>query len=219
MRLAAVAWLCASGGRGADWKAFRPQGYVSDFAGAVDSGSRRELDNYCHAVEQATGAHLSLVVIDSLQKEPVDAVARTIFDSWAAGKPAPENRALLLVAVANRRDSLVVGSGLQSILNSDAVDEAMSQARPALGRKQYGAALMAAAEEMGSRIAVARGKTLGVKLPQRARRTLWGAVPWPLVAGGVPILALLVWLLRRPHHRPPPGAAPAGPSTPPQEQA
>ena len=64
---------------------------------------------------------------------------------------------------------------------------------------------MAAADEIGSRIAAARGKTIGVRLPKRARRTLSDSIPWLLAAGAIPLLGLLIWLLRRPHHRRPPG--------------
>lgn len=220
MRLAAAACLCVAAGWAADWNELRPQGYVSDFAHAVNSADRRDLDAYCQALEQTTGAHLSLVVIEDLQKEPVDAVARAIFNNFAAGKAAPENRALLLVAVENRKDSLVAGSALQPILGG-AADDILSDARPALAEKHYGEALMAAAEEVGNRVAAARGKTLTARLPRRAHRTFRDSIPWPLVAGGVPILALLAWLLRRPHHRPQPPAPPPAPqpSPPPQEQA
>jgi uncharacterized protein len=204
MRMAAGAWLCATVGWGADWKALKPQGYVSDFAGALDSASRGELDAYCAAVEKSTGAHLSLVVVASLQKEPIDAVARTIFQAWAAGGNTPDDRALLLIAVEDRRDSLVAGPALRTVLNPDASDAVLSETRPALARKQYGQALMAAADEMGSRIAAARRKTIDVHLPKRARRTMGDSIPWPLVAGAIPLLGLLIWLLRRPHHRRPP---------------
>lgn len=204
MRMAAGALLCAVAGWGADWKTLKPQGYVSDFAGAVDSTSRSELNAYAAALEKATGAHLSLVLIGSLQKEPVDAVARTIFQTWSAAASAPDDRALLLIAVDDRRDSLVAGRGLQAILNANTTGAILSDARPALARKQYGQALMAAADEIGSRIAAARGKALDVHLPKRARRTLSDSIPWPLVAGAIPLLALLTWLLLRPHHRRPP---------------
>jgi uncharacterized protein len=204
MRMAASVWLCATAGWGADWKALKPQGYVSDFAGAVDSASRGELDAYCAAVEKSTGAHLSLVVVGSLQREPIDAVARTIFQAWAAGASTPDDRVLLLIAVQDRRDSLVAGPALRTILTPDASSAVLSETRPALARKEYGQALMAAADEIGSRIAVARGKTIDVHLPKRARRTMGDSIPWPLVAGAIPLLGLLIWLLRRPHHRRPP---------------
>jgi uncharacterized protein len=211
MRIAAAAWLCASAGWAADWKTLKPQGYVSDYAGAVDSASRAELDVYCAALEKATGAHLSMAVVESLEKEPVDAVARAIFHGWAEGSNSPDDRALLLISVGNRRDSLVAGRALESVLTPDAMEAVLADARPALARRQYGQALMAAADEIGNRIAVARHRTLSVHLPQRARRTLADSIPWPLVAGAIPLVGLLIWLLRRPHHRQPP--------QPPQETA
>jgi uncharacterized protein len=203
MRMAAAAWVCLAAVWAADWKALRPQGHVSDFAGAVDSASRRDVDAYCAAVEKATGAHLSLVLIDSLQREPVNAVARTIFESWGR-RNAAQDRALLLISVRDRRDSLVASPSLQSILNEDAVDSVLRETRPALSRRHYGRALMAAADEMGGRIASARGKSIGVRLPQRAHRTFQDSIPWPLIVGAVPIIGLLIWLLRRPHHPMPP---------------
>ena len=205
MRVIGAALVCVAALWSADWKALRPQGYVSDFAGAVDASSRREIDSYCAALEKATGARLSFVVIDSLQREPVDDVARVIFESWSSAANPPKDRALLLVSVRDRRDSLISSQGLQSILNAGAVDDVLSQTRPALSRKHYGRALMAAADEMGSRIAAARGAKISVSLSQRAHRTFEDSIPWLLIIGAVPILGLLIWLLRRPHpHHPAP---------------
>ena len=201
--LAAAAWLCATACLAADWKTLKPQGYVSDFAGVVDSASRGELDAYCAAVEKSTGAHLSLVLIGSLQKEPVYEVAKTISQAWTADQAAPDEAALLLIAVGDHRDALVAGRALQPFLNSDAVDAVLAETRPALSRNEYGQALMAAADEMGSRIAAARHQTIGIHLPKRARRTMADSIPWPLAAGAIPLLGLLIWLLRRPNRRPP----------------
>jgi uncharacterized membrane protein YgcG len=203
MRVAAAACVCLAAVWAADWKALKRLGYVSDFAGAVDSDSRREVDAYCAALEKSTGARVSLVIVDSLQREPVNAVARAIFEGWG-GASAATDRALLLIAVRDRRDSLVASRDLEPILNADAVDGVLRETRPALSRKHYGRALMAAADEIGSRIASARGKTIGVRLPQRAHRTFEDSVPWPLIVGAVPIIGLLIWLLRRPHHPMPP---------------
>src|SRR5207247_5942058 len=69
-----------------DWKALKPQGYVSDFAGVIDAESKAELENYCTRVEQQTGAEMALVTIQSLNDEPIDDVANTIFRAWGGGK-------------------------------------------------------------------------------------------------------------------------------------
>jgi len=44
VRLAALLLLCGGGARAVDWKALKPQGYVSDFAGVIDDQSKRQLD-------------------------------------------------------------------------------------------------------------------------------------------------------------------------------
>ena len=137
----------------------------------------------------------------------MDDVARVILHSWAAGQTAPDDSAVLLIAVDDRRDGLVAGRALQSVLTQDAVDAILSETRPALARRQYGQALMAAADEIGGRIGAARHKTIEVHLSKRARRTAADSIPWPLVAGAIPLIGVLIWLLRRPHRRRPEEAA------------
>ncbi len=204
MRIAALCW-CATAACAADWKALRPQGYVSDFAGAadLDPASRAEMNRYCEALEKATGAHLYLAILPTLEREPVYDVAHAVLQAWTAGLPDPDNTALLLISVGDRRDALVTGSALAPILDSDAASAVLAETRPALARGEYGKALMAAADEMGRRIAAARHVSLAVRLPRRARRRWADSIPWPLVAGAIPLIVLLVWLLRRPHRRPP----------------
>src|SRR3954463_9717694 len=69
-----------------DWKALKPQGYVSDFAGVIDAASKAELENYATRVQQQTGAEMALVTIKSLEGEPIEDVANTIFRAWGIGK-------------------------------------------------------------------------------------------------------------------------------------
>jgi uncharacterized membrane protein YgcG len=202
MRIATAAWLCAVAGWTADWRTLQRQGYLSDFAGVVDSLGRREIDAYCAALEKATGASLSLVIVGSLQKEPVHDVAQTIFQFWSPGQTTSAEHVLLLISLGDRRDALIAGQALRQIIDPSAIDAILSQTRPALSRNEYENALMAAADEIGSRIAAAKHKTIDVHLPRRARRTLSDSIPWPLIAGAIPLIGLLIWLLRRPDHRP-----------------
>ncbi|MGA3242264.1 MAG: TPM domain-containing protein [Bryobacteraceae bacterium] len=197
MRLAAAVWWCAlwcaPTARAVDWAAFRPQGYVSDFAGVVDAGGKRQLDAYCAAVEQATGAQIALVTIASLQREPIEDVTHAIFRAWNLDQKPQKNAVIWLVAVENRRDWMEAGPGLATILTSGEMAAILRQARPALARQQYALALMAAADEMGSRIAAAQRKTIAVRLPRRERRSLAESIPWLLAAGA---LLLFFWLFR-----------------------
>jgi len=71
-----------------DWKALKPQGYVSDFAGVIDAQSKAQIEAYCAAVRQATGAELAFVTVRSLQGEPIEDVANDIFRAWGSGRRA-----------------------------------------------------------------------------------------------------------------------------------
>ena len=66
-----------------------------------------------------------------------------------------------------------------------------AQARPALAREQYAAALMAVADEIGARIAAAQHKSIAMRLPRRAHRQWADSIPWLLASGA---LLLCFWL-------------------------
>jgi uncharacterized protein len=193
MRLLTAMFLYASAARAVDWTALKPQGYVSDFAGVVDATGKKQLEAYCAAVEQATGAKIALVTIASLEREPIEDVTQAIFRAWNLDQKAPKNAVIWLVAVANRRDYMQTGAGLAGILPASATDAILREARPALADQHYAQALMSAVDEIGSRIAAADHKTIAVRLPKRAPRSVIESIPWLLAAG---ILLLCFWLFR-----------------------
>src|SRR6185369_7156873 len=99
-----------------DWKALKPEGYVSDFAHVVDATSRRSLEQYCERVEKLTGAQIALVTIPTLEGEPIEDVANTIFRAWGIGQKGKNEGIMLLLVVRDRRSRLEVGYGLEPIL-------------------------------------------------------------------------------------------------------
>src|SRR5712692_6367386 len=192
LRICIALALGVSCGFGVDWKALKPQGYVSDFAGVIDAASKAELENYCTRVEQQTGAEIALVTIQSLSQEPIEDVANTIFRAWGVGKKGKNEGILLLLAVGDHRDRLEVGYGLEPLLPDGFDGDILRAMRPALRQNQYGEALRAAAATIGTRIAQSKGVTLDTSLrrrlrPQRAR----DSIPWPLVVIGIVILLSL----------------------------
>ncbi len=193
LRLAAVVALCASGGWAVDWKTLKPQGYLSDFAGVVDQAGRSRLDSYCAAVERATGAQIALVTISSLQGEPIEDVANTIFRAWGVGHKATNEGIMLLLAVNDHRSRLEVGYGLEPIIPDGLAGSILRQMRPALRQSDYGDALLAAAETIGNTIAQAKHVSIGQSPPLRVRSSPTDSIPWPMIVGGI---ILLVWLMR-----------------------
>jgi len=176
-----------------DWKALKPEGYVSDFAHVIDGQSKAALDEYCGRVEQATGAQMALVTIPTLEGEPIEDVANTIFRAWGVGQKGKSEGIMLLLVINDRRSRLEVGYGLEPILPDGFVGSILREMRPALRDRQYGDAMMAAAQTIGSTIARSKNVSLDAQLPRRVRRSSRDSIPWPVLLGG---LFLLFWLLR-----------------------
>jgi uncharacterized protein len=194
-RLCALAVVCAAAVWGVDWKALQPQGYVSDFAGVIDAQSKARLEEYLTQVERATGAQVALVTIKTLEGEPIEDVANTIFRNWGVGKKGTNEGIMLMLVTGDRRSRLEVGYGLEPNIPDGFAGSILRDMRPALRQGDYGGALMTAAQTIGDTVARAKGVTIGADLPRPAvRRQPAGSIPWPLLVFGG--FFLLLWLAR-----------------------
>lgn len=190
LRLGLLVGLGAPAVRAVDWSALLPQGYVSDFAHLVDPATRVRLETYCGAVEQAAGAQIMLVIVPSLQGEPVADVAQSLYRGWEIGQKVQGRGVLLLMAVRDRRVRIATGRGLESIVPEGRV---LREMRPALREGDFGDAAMAAAETIGVAVAKARRVNVSASLPRRYRPGILDWFPWPLLIG---VVFLLIWLMR-----------------------
>ena len=193
LRLCVLAALGASAASAVEWKTLKPQGYVSDFARVIDAGTRDRLENYCGIVERSTGAQIALVTIPSLEGEPIEDVANTIFRAWGVGQKGKDEGIMLLLAIRDRRSRLEVGYGLEPILPDGLDGSILREMRPALRQQRYGEAFLAAADTIGTDIAAAKHVALNAPLQRRMRPTATDSIPWPMVLGG---LFLLFWLMK-----------------------
>jgi uncharacterized protein len=194
LRLGVVLALCASGGWAVDWKVRypHPEGYVSDFARNIDPASKSQLEAYCASVEQSTGAQMAFVTIPTLEGEPIEDVANTIFRAWGVGQKGKNEGIMLLLAIGDHRSRLEVGYGLEPILPDGLAGDILREMRPALRQNDVGDAMLAAAETIGSTIAHAKNTQVQVQLPpRRTQPALSDHVPWPMIIGGIILLSLL----------------------------
>jgi uncharacterized protein len=196
-RVSVLAGLLAFTAAAVDWKALKAQGYVSDFAHIIDPASRASLEAYAAAVERSTGAEMALVTIPSLNGEPVEDVANTIFRAWGVGKKGTNEGVLLLLSINDRRSRLEVGYGLEPILPDGFAGSVLRSMRPALRAGKYGDAMMSAAETIGNTVAASKHTTINTQLPPHMRQEPGGDFPWgALIAGGV--ILLLIFRARGP---------------------
>jgi len=192
LRACALLLSCAAITFAVDWKALKPEGYVSDFARVIDAPSKVALEQYCASVERATGVQMALVTIATLEGEPVEDVANTIFRAWGVGHKGKNDGIMLLLAVGDRRSRLEVGYELEPILPDGFAGSILREMRPALRLRQYGEAMMAAAQSIGSTIAKAKNVSIDTQLPRRVRRSSGDSIPWaPLLIGLFVVFPLL----------------------------
>lgn len=199
-RLLPAAFLLLATALAYDFGALQPQGYVSDFAQVVDPGSRAAIERYCAAVEKATGAQMAFVTLPSLQGEPVEDVANTLFRKWGIGQKGKNEGVLFLIAVGDRRTRLEVGYGLEPVIPDGAAGSILRAMRPLLRENRYGPALLEAAHGIGSRIAQAKNVTLA-EAPRRPQRSSRTQIPIGLVSMGVVFAVFLFQTLRHPGRR------------------
>ena len=176
-----------------DWKALKPEGYVSDFGRVIDPQSKSALEQYCTRVEQATGTQMALVTLPTLEGEPIEDVANTIFRVWGVGHKSKDDGIMLLLVVNDRRSRMEVGYGLEPLIPDGFAGSILREMRPALRQGQYGEAIMAAAQTIGSTVAKAKNVSLDAQLPRRVHRSTGNSIPWPIILGG---LFILLWLMR-----------------------
>jgi uncharacterized protein len=184
-----------------DWKALKPQGYVSDFAGVVDAQNRSALEQYSASVEKATGAQLAFVTITTLEREPIEDVANDLFHAWGIGQKNQDNGVLLLLVIGDRSSRLEVGHGLEEILPDGFDGLLLDNMRPELRAGQYGPAMVTAAQAIGE--AIAKAKNIKLPPPSAISSTHPRViqqrhdVPWMPILFGL----FLFWLLLRSNSR------------------
>jgi uncharacterized protein len=160
MKCFAIGLLLAASLAAIDISTLEPQGYVSDFAGAIDAAAKQDLEQYCRRVEDATGAQMAFVTIRTLEGDPVEDVANDLFRRWGIGRKGTDEGLLLLLVIADRRSRLEVGRGLEPVITDGTAGALLREMRPALQQNQYGTALGTAAHALGERIAQSKGVTI-----------------------------------------------------------
>lgn len=185
--LAAAALVFTSLAFGLDVSKLEPRGYLSDYAGVVDARSAAAIEAYCAAVEQSTKAQFAVAIVKSLDGDTVEEAAVRLYEKWRIGKKGTDEGLLILFAIEDRKNRIEVGYGLEPIVTDGAAGDVLRSIRPVLRQGDYGAAIYAAVQQLGQRVAEAKGVTIEGQAPVRRRRSGEGGVP----VGAILLLILL----------------------------
>lgn len=152
--------LLTSAALALDTSKLQPRGYVNDFANVLDPRGAQALEAYCASVERATGAQIAIVLVKSLEDEPIEDVTNRLFRQWGVGKKGKDEGLMLLLAIQDHKQRAEVGYGLEPVITDGYAGDVLRGIRPILRQGNYSGALLAAAEQFGSRIAQAKGVAL-----------------------------------------------------------
>lgn len=94
----------------------QPQGFVNDFAHALDRQSVTQLSALSNSLKQATGAEMVFVIMESIAPFDEFTYGMAIFDAWKIGEKDKNNGLLILLALKEHRIRISTGYGLEGIL-------------------------------------------------------------------------------------------------------
>ncbi len=187
---ALVAFTFASLACALDISKLEPRGYVSDFAGVLDATSSERIATYCGNVERSTGAQFAVVLVKTLDGDPIEDIAVRLEEKWKVGKKGTDEGLLMLIAIQDHKYRVELGYGLEPIISDGAAGGVMRSVQPILRQGDYGGAIYAALQQFGQRIAESKGVTIQGQRPVRRRSNDNG----PSIGGivGFAIFALIL---------------------------
>jgi uncharacterized protein len=185
--------LGVSGAWGLDTSKLKPTGYVNDFAHVLDARTAQTLEAYCANLERVTGVQVAVVLVDTLEDEPIEDVSNRLFREWGIGQKGKDEGALILLAVRDRKSRAEIGYGLEPIITDGEAGSILRGIRPILRQGNYGGALLAALQQIGSRIAQEKGVDLEQPgTTPRPRAPQEPGIPFPLIIIGLIFLFALL---------------------------
>ena len=90
--------------------------YVQDFANILNAEQKEELVNYGMQLDDATGAQLVVMTIDSLEGEAIEEYSVKVFREYGIGQKEKNNGVLFLVALNDGALWISTGYGLEGAL-------------------------------------------------------------------------------------------------------
>lgn len=90
--------------------------HVHDEAHALQQSTVDQLEKKLIAFEDSTSNQVAILIISSLEGEPIESYSLRVAEKWKLGQKTKDNGVLLVVAVDDHKMRIEVGQGLEGIL-------------------------------------------------------------------------------------------------------
>lgn len=177
--------------------------YVNDYVNVIDNESARYIISVGKELEDKTGAEATVVVIDSLEGESIEAYANGLFRNWGIGQSSKNNGLLILLSIKEKKWRVEVGTGLEGAVTDIYSSRVMNDiAVPDFKQNQYGQGLRAAYSVLADNIAKEYEITLdkNINIPryiQSEKTQITGRSGNGFLVIGVIILVILDFIFNR----------------------
>ncbi len=139
----------------------QPTDYVNDFAHVLSPEAVTRLDAICAELDHSqTNAQIAVVTVHDLNGEDSADYAEEIENKWKIGPKKADRGVLVLLAVADHKYRIEVGSGLEGILPDGKVGDIGREMVPDLRAGDYDGAVTLAVGEVAQVIAADANVTL-----------------------------------------------------------
>ena len=178
-----------------------PTGYVSDFAGVLQPGTRQQLEALCTQVDQKAKAQIAVVTIDKIDSDQsIEEFSTALEDKWKVGKKGTDRGILMLFVMNPRAGRIEVGYGLEGILNDAKVGDIGRTMSPAARANDYNTAIPLGVNAVAQVIADDAGVTLSQTQTVHRYHEQQVDTPvhlsfWQVVIGGSVVLIILIILI------------------------
>jgi uncharacterized protein len=147
-----------------------PQGYVNDFAGVLDGGSKAEIASMVEGIEQSAGVEIAVVTLADLGGAPIEQLSIKYYEAWGIGKKGKDNGVLIMVSVGDRKAWIATGYGIEGELPDGLVGDIIrNEMLPRFKQGDYAGGIKATVYKVGK---IVGGET--VSYPKSKRRNNGG---------------------------------------------
>jgi uncharacterized protein len=144
-------------------------GPVMDQAGLLQPRSLQGLSQDIYRFKEQTGMQIQVLIVKTLNDEPIENVTIQIFDKWKLGDAKKDNGILFLVAAADKKMRIEVGQGLEGAVPDVIAKRIIVEVvRPFFQRGQFDVGIQAGVASIQHYILT--GEEVSIQANQKAPR-------------------------------------------------
>jgi uncharacterized protein len=148
---------------------------VNDLANVLSPQMKSQLEQQSESYERSTGHQLAVLIVPSLEGEPIEDYAVRVFEGWKLGKKGKDDGVLLVLAMADRKIKIEVGYGLEGDLPDVLVGRLIREVIvPAIRQRDVGFGISRAISAIS---AATGGQGEALPPPRRTRSHDGGGIP------------------------------------------